>query len=242
MDVLSPPYDYVVACDCVYAERLVDSLVWSLTRVSARGTTVIIASEKREEITYAKFRSRLGEVFTVRQAPRRHMDAAYDHDMSEVLLCKLRRVTGGGMWTSNRVSLPEDGDGQAGTEGGCTRDHPIVPKDKSCERSLEMAKGESSETATIQNDAAVVSGRHSVLDTDTMAREEQPSMSFDADETPDAKPRVDLATELVGDGAEGLSLARMSLATPSAEGNRHSPLESDLGHAVTSVAGRNGAR
>lgn len=239
MDALSPPYDYVIACDCVYAERLVDSLVWSLTRVSARGTTVIIASEKREEITYAKFRSRLGEVFTVRQAPRRHMDAAYDHDMSEVLLCKLRRAIGGSKGTDNRVFLPEDGDEQTATEGGCTRDHPIVPNDKSRERFLEVSEGKSSETATIENGVAVVADRHSVLDTDSLARKELSSMSVDADETPDAKPRADLlegvATELVGGGAEKLSLARVSLATPSAEGIRHDPHEIDLGHAVTSV-------
>lgn len=222
-----------------------DSLVWSLTRVSARSTTVIIASEKREEITYAKFRARLGEVFTVRQAPRRHMDAAYDHDMSEVLLCKLRRTTAGGMGTGNRVSLPEDGDGQTATGGGCTREHPIVPKGKIRGHSLEMAKGESSETATIQGEA-VESGRHSVLKTDTMASKEQSLTSFDADETPDAKPRADLlegvAVESVADGPERLSLARVSLATPPDEGNRRDLRESDLRDAVTSAAGGNGAR
>lgn len=37
-------------------------------------------------------RERLSEDFAVRQAPRRHMDKAYDHENSEVLLCKLRRA------------------------------------------------------------------------------------------------------------------------------------------------------
>eukprot|EP00752_Nemacystus_decipiens_P016329 g14604.t1 len=92
LDGLSPPYDYVIACDCVYVERLVESLVWSMTQCSGRSTTVLVASEKREEITYAKFRERLSEDFAVRQAPRRHMDKAYDHENSEVLLCKLRRT------------------------------------------------------------------------------------------------------------------------------------------------------
>eukprot|EP00903_Cladosiphon_okamuranus_P005605 g5577.t1 len=92
LDGLSPPYDYVIACDCVYVERLVGSLVWSMRQCSGKSTTVLVASEKREEITYAKFRERLSEDFTVRQAPRRHMDKAYDHENSEVLLCKLRRA------------------------------------------------------------------------------------------------------------------------------------------------------
>lgn len=71
--------------------------MWSLQQVSGRSTTVLVASEKREEVTYAKFRERLGEDFAVRQAPRRHMDKAYDHENSEVLVCKLRRGNGGGV-------------------------------------------------------------------------------------------------------------------------------------------------
>ncbi|CAM9844708.1 unnamed protein product, partial [Laminaria digitata] len=47
LDGLAPPYDYVVACDCVYVERLVESLVWSMKQVSGRGTTLLVASEKR---------------------------------------------------------------------------------------------------------------------------------------------------------------------------------------------------
>lgn len=91
LDALAPPYDFVVACDCVYVERLVDVLVSSMVRLSGRSTTVLVASEKREELTYARFRERLARDFTVRQAPRRHMDKAHDHENSEVLLCKLRR-------------------------------------------------------------------------------------------------------------------------------------------------------
>lgn len=91
LDRLKPPYDFVVACDCVYVERLVEALVSSMVNVSGSKTTVLVASEKREEVTYAKFRERLAHDFAVRQAPRRHMDKAYDHENSEVLLCKLRR-------------------------------------------------------------------------------------------------------------------------------------------------------
>ncbi|CAN0130900.1 unnamed protein product, partial [Ectocarpus sp. 13 AM-2016] len=109
LDGLSPPYDYIVACDCVYVERLVESLVWSMARCSGRGTTVLVASEKREEVTYAKFRARLSEDFAVRQAPRRHMDKAYDHENSEVLVCKLRRTNSSGSSSANgRGSGVED--------------------------------------------------------------------------------------------------------------------------------------
>lgn len=66
----------------------------SMAKVCGKKTTMLVASEKREEVTYAKFRERLGRDFVFRQAPRRHMDKAYDHENSEVLLCKLRRSGG----------------------------------------------------------------------------------------------------------------------------------------------------
>lgn len=119
LDGLKPPYDYVIACDCVYVERLVESLVWSMSEVSGRGTTVLVASEKREEVTYAKFRARLGEDFAVRQAPRRHMDKVYDHENSEVLLCKLRRANNKGKGRGGgRGGLVGEGDGQGVAQGG----------------------------------------------------------------------------------------------------------------------------
>ncbi|CAM9636168.1 unnamed protein product [Scytosiphon promiscuus] len=118
LDKLSPPYDYVVACDCVYVERLVESLVWSMAQCSGRTTTVLVASEKREEVTYAKFRERLSEDFTVRQAPRRHMDKAYDHENSEVLVCKLRRNNGGGSGAERLQSEGGEGGKVAATGSG----------------------------------------------------------------------------------------------------------------------------
>lgn len=139
LDGLSPPYDFVVACDCVYVERLVESLVSSMTRVSGRGTTVLVASEKREEVTYAKFRERLAEDFTVRQAPRRHMDKDYDHENSEVLLCKLRRGNahssksaekGSGKGETGEIGVgnerTEGGGGELSVVGGEKRDGDVV--------------------------------------------------------------------------------------------------------------------
>lgn len=56
------------------------------------------------------YRERLSEDFAVRQAPRRHMDKAYDHENSEVLLCKLRRA-------NNKESGRGDGGKSGGSEG-----------------------------------------------------------------------------------------------------------------------------
>lgn len=60
------------------------------------------------------FRDRLSVDFAVRQAPRRHMDKAYDHENSEVLVCKLRKTTG-----SSSGSSRGGGSGGKGGGGGC---------------------------------------------------------------------------------------------------------------------------
>lgn len=115
-DNLQPPYDIVVACDCVYAERLVDALVSSMVSVSGRSTSLMVASERREEHTYSKFRQRLAQDFTVRQAPRRQMNKDYDHENSEVLLCKLRRAASGK--GSDKKGLGQEAVGGGTREGG----------------------------------------------------------------------------------------------------------------------------
>ncbi|CAM9468607.1 unnamed protein product [Phaeothamnion confervicola] len=86
-----PPWDFIVACDCVYVESLVAILVDSLERLAGKNTTVIVASEKRELDTYDLFKRRLGENFTIRRAPRKSMHRKYDHENSEVLICRRRR-------------------------------------------------------------------------------------------------------------------------------------------------------
>ncbi|CAN0379623.1 unnamed protein product [Ectocarpus fasciculatus] len=141
LDGLSPPYDYIVACDCVYVERLVESLVWSMAQCSGRGTTVLVASEKREEVTYAKFRARLSEDFAVRQAPRRHMDKAYDHENSEVLVCKLRR--------NNNSSSSANGKGSGG--GG-------EDQQPSGERGKKQEVGDNAAAAAVTEEAGKKEG------------------------------------------------------------------------------------
>lgn len=63
-------------------------------------------------------RERLSEDFAVRQAPRRHMDKAYDHENSEVLLCKLRRASNKEGGRGDGREKPEGKEGKKG-EASC---------------------------------------------------------------------------------------------------------------------------
>lgn len=121
---------------------------------------VLVASEKREEVTYAKFRERLGKDFVVRQAPRRHMDKAYDHENSEVLLCKPHRSgsnsggggdeEGGGIDNNNRMPvLPEarlKGETGQGTSSESRNEKARItnngasPSSSSCAKSQRVSK------------------------------------------------------------------------------------------------------
>lgn len=212
LDGLTPPYDYVIACDCVYVERLVESLVWSMVQVSGRGTTLLVASEKREEVTYAKFRARLSEEFAVRLAPRRHMDKAYDHENSEVLLCKLRKtnITGGS---------GADGGGGGGScspagNGGTAVAEGTAAGTVGVEVEGGVLEGGGKERAAegggADGDAADGSGGSSAG--------AGAGMSLPEASAPEGQPRrkatphaVDERSNTEG-GADGLSLARVTLA------------------------------
>eukprot|EP00953_Heterococcus_sp_UTEX-ZZ885_P010457 6109-Heterococcus_DN1.PRE.1 len=88
---LCPPYDYILACDCVYVESLVEPLVWSLEQLATQSTTVIICSEKRELTTHAVFTERLERSFTIRRVAQKHLHPSYAHENAEILMCKLKK-------------------------------------------------------------------------------------------------------------------------------------------------------
>lgn len=93
---LSPPYDIIVACDCVYVEHLVEPLVWSLEQLSGPRSTIIIASERRDLVAYELFTTRLEKSFSVRKVPQKDLDPEFaDEGVFEVLIGKKRSVQRG---------------------------------------------------------------------------------------------------------------------------------------------------
>lgn len=222
LDGLEPPYDYVVACDCVYVERLVEALVWSMTQVSGRGTTVLVASEKREEVTYAKFRARLSEDFTVRQAPRRHMDKAYDHENSEVLVCKMRRPAkgggadagplGGGGAVAGNTCATVGGLGEAAILEGKTGE-------KRAEDAAEVRHDEAEENAS--TDTAALSPDDASLPLSSVSNRALEGEARELSCGQDASHGTQLEVVVPGDEVDadvgGLSLAGVSLV-PSSRG------------------------
>ncbi|CBJ48314.1 conserved unknown protein [Ectocarpus siliculosus] len=215
LDGLSPPYDYIVACDCVYVERLVESLVWSMARCSGRGTTVLVASEKREEVTYAKFRARLSEDFAVRQAPRRHMDKAYDHENSEVLVCKLRRTNSSSSSSANgRGSGGEDQ--HPGGERGKKQEIGANAAVAAAAITEEASKKESGDECCCSpgREAALgkaaVTGAGGHADDDALGGAEE-SIAVAGNAPAVTVPGAPPPSEATADVVEGLSLAAVSL-------------------------------
>ncbi|CAM9901002.1 unnamed protein product [Ectocarpus sp. 4 AP-2014] len=222
LDGLSPPYDYIVACDCVYVERLVESLVWSMARCSGRGTTVLVASEKREEVTYAKFRARLSEDFAVRQAPRRHMDKAYDHENSEVLVCKLRRTNSS---SSSSSAYSRGSGGEVQQPGGERGKKQEIGSNAAAAAAAAAAAITEEANNTGGGDACCSPGREATLgkaavtkaggdvDDDALGGAEESiavAGNAPAVTVPGAPPPSGAAADVV----EGLSLAAVSLAPP----------------------------
>ncbi|CAB1102005.1 unnamed protein product [Ectocarpus sp. CCAP 1310/34] len=219
LDGLSPPYDYIVACDCVYVERLVESLVWSMARCSDRGTTVLVASEKREEVTYAKFRARLSEDFAVRQAPRRHMDKAYDHENSEVLLCKLRRTNSSSSSSANGRGCGGE-DQQPGGERGKEQEIGSNAAAAAAAAAIteEASKKEGGYACCCSPGREATPGKAAVTraggdaEDDALGAEESIAVAGNAPTV--TVPRAPPPSGATADVVEGLSLAAVSLAPP----------------------------
>ncbi len=53
--VVAPPYDYILAADCIYHEHLVRHLYRALLALSNERTVILVANERRSESVQAAF-------------------------------------------------------------------------------------------------------------------------------------------------------------------------------------------
>lgn len=77
---VQPPFDYVVAADCVYSEAAVPHFLGALKAMSTRKTRIIVTNEFRSASVHDEFlkeckRLELG----LRKIPSSKLDEAYEH-------------------------------------------------------------------------------------------------------------------------------------------------------------------
>ncbi|KAG5179856.1 putative methyltransferase-domain-containing protein [Tribonema minus] len=90
VDALDAPYDYIIACDCVYVESLVEVLVWSLEQLAGASTTVVVCRHVHTSKLVDLSTSTLLTIPAVRASCAVR---SYRSEHADLLFCKRKRNT-----------------------------------------------------------------------------------------------------------------------------------------------------
>jgi len=90
--VVAPPFDFILAADCIYHEHLVRHLYRALLALSNERTTILIANERRSESVQAAFIELFTPSFSFKKVPSSKMAEGYQHPAIELTILKRRCV------------------------------------------------------------------------------------------------------------------------------------------------------
>lgn len=93
---LAPPFDFVLAADCVYSETAVPHFLNAVLAMCGRRTSVVVCNEFRSKMVHDVFITEFSKWFAMRKVPLNRMDPAYQHPLIQIYLMKRKRETGGG--------------------------------------------------------------------------------------------------------------------------------------------------
>lgn len=88
-----PPYDIVVAADCVYNEELCDTFIQTIVDVSHKKTHVIIVNEFRSQSVQERFQDLVRSRFHVKRVLHSKMDENFQHPSIDIYLLKQKTTT-----------------------------------------------------------------------------------------------------------------------------------------------------
>lgn len=90
LEALGPPFDLVLAADCVYAEEAVAPFL-SVTRAALQGrkrdgfkAQAVVVNEFRSHAVHDEFMARAKESFAVKRIPNSKLDPAFEHPLIHV--------------------------------------------------------------------------------------------------------------------------------------------------------------
>ncbi|KAL3324935.1 hypothetical protein AABB24_038841 [Solanum stoloniferum] len=76
---VSPPFDYIIGTDVVYAEHLLEPLLQTIIALSGPKTTVLLGHEIRSTNVHEKMLETWKRHFEVKTVPKAKMDSTYQH-------------------------------------------------------------------------------------------------------------------------------------------------------------------
>lgn len=94
MDAFNPPYNYIIAADCIYSMDLIEIFLTCIYRLSSHLSIILISLEHRDDLVVNHFVSeakRLG--FEVKMIPKKLLRLAVNEDVEIYKLKKKRTKT-----------------------------------------------------------------------------------------------------------------------------------------------------
>ncbi|KAJ0806494.1 putative lysine methyltransferase, S-adenosyl-L-methionine-dependent methyltransferase [Helianthus annuus] len=91
---LDPPFDYIIGTDVVYAEHLLEPLLYTMLALSGPKTTILIGYEIRSTNVHEQMIQLWKKHFEVKTVPKSKMDIKYRHPSIQLYIMTLKTPEG----------------------------------------------------------------------------------------------------------------------------------------------------
>jgi hypothetical protein len=87
-----PPFDAILAADCVYSEGAIPVFLDVVLALSGRQTSILVANERRSHTICDAFERAFGEHFALKRIPYAKLDPEHRHPLIELWQLKRKRA------------------------------------------------------------------------------------------------------------------------------------------------------
>jgi predicted nicotinamide N-methyase len=88
----SPPFDYVIAADCVYAEHIIPHFHSIVQAATNDKSIVLVVNELRSHLIQAKFIEVFEATHTIKQISANKQDPKFQHELIQMFFMKRKRA------------------------------------------------------------------------------------------------------------------------------------------------------
>ena len=92
---LEPPYDYVIAADCVYSEVAVPHFLNAVQSMTGPKSIVVVCNEFRSSTVNDLFMAEFSRHFSIKKVAMNKMDSEYQHPLIHIYIMKKLKKKGG---------------------------------------------------------------------------------------------------------------------------------------------------
>ncbi|KAK8937244.1 hypothetical protein KSP39_PZI012718 [Platanthera zijinensis] len=116
---VSPPFDYIIGTDIVYAEHLLAPLVHTIIALSGRRTTIMLGYEIRSTTVHEQMIQTWKDNFVMKTVPKAKMDRKYQHASIQLFIMNQKdSPKHGGKLQNTSSPLSDNGSDEECNKGG----------------------------------------------------------------------------------------------------------------------------